>query len=221
MLKDKITTATRGRPSVPEELLKEKIIQATVIVLLDQGYQAATIDNIAKQAGVAKKTIYRFVENREALIELVVLSWTDSFVPLFEQQATTADEFFDLLASNLDAIAQKVLSKEAIGLFQLLQTEFNQRDILLAKYQQSGIERCRHLLQNWLLKHQQKQVIAEHDFAIVSDFILSMAIAEPLRQMSLGLLNVNDLTSLKVRFAQVVRFCKPVLLSNNVLQSGS
>lgn len=202
----------RGRPSVPEEILKEKITQAALTLLIEQGYPATTIDNVAKQAGVAKKTIYRFVDNRESLIELVVLSWTDSFVPLFEQTASNPDEFFELLTTNLQAISQKVLTSEAIGLFKLLQTEFSQREMLLDKYQKSGIERSRALLQDWLIKHYQRHIIAKQDFAVISDFILSMAIAEPLRQMALGLLTAENCPDLKLRIEQVVNFCKPALL---------
>lgn len=202
----------RGRPSVPEEILKEKITQAALTLLIEQGYPATTIDNIAKQAGVAKKTIYRFVDNRESLIELVVLSWTDSFVPLFEQTASNPHDFFELLTTNLQAIAQKVLTPEAVGLFKLLQTEFSQRELLLDKYQKSGIERSRALLQDWLNKHHQQHIIAKQDFSVISDFILSMAIAEPLRQMALGLLTTKNNTDLKLRIEQVVNFCKPALL---------
>lgn len=204
--------STRGRPSVPEDVLKEKIIQATLALLIQQGYQATTIDSVAKQAGVAKKTIYRFVDNRESLIELVVLSWTDSFVSLFERTASSLDEFCALLTTNLAAIAQKVLTAEAIGLFKLLQTEFNQRDLLLDKYQKSGIELSRILLQDWLIKHHQQHIIAKYDFAVMSDFILSMAIAEPLRQMALGLLSPENNADFKLRIEQVVNFCRPLLL---------
>lgn len=199
---------TRGRPSVPESELKEKIIQATAESLIENGYQFTTIDNIAKRAGVAKKTIYRFVDNREALIELVILSWTDSFVPLFEREASSIDEFFDLLACNLNAIAQKVLSPSAVGLYRLLQTDFNQKNILLDKYQRSGIDRSRYLLKQWLAIHADKQLINNHDFTVMSDLILSMAIAEPLRQISLGIIPPGMTPELEQRIQHIICLCR-------------
>lgn len=211
MQKDEPSKSTRGRPSVPEAELKEKIIQATAQSLLEEGYLSTTIDTVAKRAGVAKKTIYRFVDNRETLIEMVILSWTDSFVPLFEQEAQSTDNFFALLTQNLNAIAQKVLSYEAVGLFRLLQTDFKQKHILLDKYQKSGIERSRQLLTQWLVRHKEKQLIKQADFVVLSDLILSMAIAEPLRQISLGLSPLGLTPTIEARTEQVVALCKHVL----------
>lgn len=211
MQKDEPSKSTRGRPSVPEAELKEKIIQATAQLLLEEGYLSTTIDTVAKRAGVAKKTIYRFVDNRETLIEMVILSWTDSFVPLFEQEAQSTDNFFALLTQNINAIAQKVLSYEAVGLFRLLQTDFKQKHILLDKYQKSGIERSRQLLTQWLVRHEKKQLIKQADFVVLSDLILSMAIAEPLRQISLGLSPAGLTPVLEARTEHVVALCKHVL----------
>ncbi|QXX83231.1 TetR/AcrR family transcriptional regulator [Providencia sp. R33] len=211
MQKNESSKSTRGRPSVPEAELKEKIIQATAQSLLEEGYLSTTIDTVAKRAGVAKKTIYRFVDNRETLIEMVILSWTDSFVPLFEQEAQSTDNFFALLTQNINAIAQKVLSYEAVGLFRLLQTDFKQKHILLDKYQKSGIERSRQLLTQWLVRHKEKQLIKQADFVVLSDLILSMAIAEPLRQISLGLSPAGLTPTIEARTEQVVALCKQVL----------
>jgi len=211
MQKNESSKSTRGRPSVPEAELKEKIIQATAQSLLEEGYLSTTIDTVAKRAGVAKKTIYRFVDNRETLIEMVILSWTDSFVPLFEQEAQSTDNFFALLTQNINAIAQKVLSYEAVGLFRLLQTDFKQKHILLDKYQKSGIERSRQLLAQWLVRHEKKQLIKQADFVVLSDLILSMAIAEPLRQISLGLSPAGLTPTIEARTEQVVALCEQVL----------
>jgi len=141
----------------------------------------------------------------------VILSWTDSFVPLFEQEAQSTDNFFALLTQNLNAIAQKVLSYEAVGLFRLLQTDFKQKHILLDKYQKSGIERSRQLLTQWLVRHKEKQLIKQADFVVLSDLILSMAIAEPLRQISLGLSPAGLTPTIEARTEQVVALCKHVL----------
>ncbi|WP_323086051.1 TetR/AcrR family transcriptional regulator [Providencia alcalifaciens] len=199
---------TRGRPSIPEALLKEKIMNAALNSLLEDGYQLTSIDNVAKRAGVAKKTIYRFMENREELVERVVLNWTDSFVPLFEQQAATRDELFNLLQNNLEIIAKTVLSQEAVGLYRLLQTDFAHKELLLEKYQQNGIERSRQLLNQWLTRHAQDEIIQQHDFAIISDLILSMTIAEPLRQISLGLSPAGLTPEFEQRIVHVIDFCR-------------
>lgn len=175
----------RGRPVVPEEELIAKIREASLSLLLSQGYSAMTMDAVAKQAGVSKKTLYRFADNREDLAEQIVRGWTDSFVPLFMQDAKTKDEFYQQLENNLTIMSNKVLSAEAAGLFCLLSSEFPGRELLLTRYQAGGIERGRALLAEWLSRHQ--AFLPLPDPAQTSDLLLSMVMAEPLRQIALKL----------------------------------
>lgn len=81
-------TRSRGRPLTPEADLRAALADATLTLLLKGGYGAATVDAVAKQAGVAKKTLYRFAANRDDLVAQAVRSWTDAFQPAFEQDAT-------------------------------------------------------------------------------------------------------------------------------------
>lgn len=47
----------RGRPATPETALRAALAQATLALLLDGGYAAATVDAVAKRAGVAKNPV--------------------------------------------------------------------------------------------------------------------------------------------------------------------
>ncbi len=80
-------TRSRGRPVTPEADLRAALAEATLTLLLKGGYSAATVDAVAEEAGVAKKTLYRFAANRDELVAQAVRSWTDAFQPAFEQDA--------------------------------------------------------------------------------------------------------------------------------------
>ncbi|HCT7987191.1 TPA: TetR/AcrR family transcriptional regulator [Serratia liquefaciens] len=179
---------SRGRPSAPEGELRAAAVEATLALLLTQGYAATTVDAVAKRAGMAKKTLYRFAENRDALVTQAIASWTDAFAPVFEQDAQRATELTTLLSQGLQAIARQVLSEQAVGMFRLLQSEFPGREDLLAAYQRNGIERGRTIVADWLQRQQRRGWLRELDCAQTSDLLLAMVIAEPLRQMALGLL---------------------------------
>lgn len=179
---------SRGRPSAPEGELRAAAVEATLALLLTQGYAATTVDAVAKRAGMAKKTLYRFAENRDALVTQAIVSWTDAFAPVFEQDAQRATELPTLLSQGLQAIARQVLSEQAVGMFRLLQSEFPGREDLLAAYQRNGIERGRTIVADWLQRQQRRGWLRELDCAQTSDLLLAMVIAEPLRQMALGLL---------------------------------
>lgn len=179
---------SRGRPSAPEGELRAAAVEATLALLLTQGYAATTVDAVAKRAGMAKKTLYRFAENRDALVTQAIASWTDAFAPVFEQDAQRATELPTLLSQGLQAIARQVLSEQAVGVFRLLQSEFPGREDLLAAYQRNGIERGRTIVADWLQRQQRRGWLRELDCAQTSDLLLAVVIAEPLRQMALGLL---------------------------------
>ena len=64
---------SRARPR-PEQAgaLRESFLAAALKSFLDKGYAATSIEAIAREAGVAKITIYRQFENKEALFREVV-----------------------------------------------------------------------------------------------------------------------------------------------------
>lgn len=49
--------------------MKEKIIEKAGELFLKVGFKTVTMDDIAKEMGISKKTIYKFFENKEVLIE--------------------------------------------------------------------------------------------------------------------------------------------------------
>lgn len=201
---------SRGRPSAPEGELRAAAVEATLALLLTQGYAATTVDAVAKRAGMAKKTLYRFAENRDALVTQAIASWTDAFAPVFEQDAQRATELPTLLSQGLQAIARQVLSEQAVGMFRLLQSEFPGREDLLAAYQRNGIERGRTIVADWLQRQQRRGWLRELDCVQTSDLLLAMVIAEPLRQMALGLLPPGS--DIDTRIAAALALVLPALL---------
>jgi AcrR family transcriptional regulator len=60
------TPQRRGRPRRAET--GQAIVDATLALLAEYGFQATTVDAIAERAGVAKNTIYRRWDSKEELI---------------------------------------------------------------------------------------------------------------------------------------------------------
>jgi AcrR family transcriptional regulator len=63
--------APRGRPR--SEQARRAILTAALEIVRDDGYRAATIDSVAKRAGVARTTIYRWWPSIAALLVDVLL----------------------------------------------------------------------------------------------------------------------------------------------------
>lgn len=177
----------RGRPALPEEDLRGKVVQAATQILLSQGYAAATMEAVARQANVAKKTVYRFAANREELIALILRDWTAPFPLAFEAEAADAGAALRVLEDSLTLIGERVLTAKAVGLFRLLVNDLPEREAVLEIYTVAGIDRSRALLADWLSRHRARGVITCPDPALAADLILSMVIAEPLRQIAIRL----------------------------------
>ena len=149
----------------------------------ERGYAATTLEAVARRAGMAKKTVYRYASDREDLVAQVVRGWTDGFAPVMAQDVTSVDEVLPALARVLQAIAERVLSADAVGMFRLLTADFPRA---LRAYQENGIERGTAMLAAWFQRLARRGLIQVSE-PRVAGLLLSMAIAEPLRAMALGL----------------------------------
>ena len=178
----------RGRPARPPEEAREAAVQAATWLLLHEGYAATTMEAVARHAGMAKKSLYQFAANREELVALVVRGWTDAFLPAMAHDAAAPGDVLPLLKEILQAMAARVLTADAVGLFRLLCTDFPARADLLALYQRNGIERGTALLAEWLQRQAARGHMRAENVPELAGLLLAMVIAEPLRQMALGLL---------------------------------
>ena len=159
---------------------------ATTWLLLNEGYAATTLEAVARRAGMAKKTVYRYASDREDLVAQVVRGWTDGFAPVMAQDVTSVDEVLPALARVLQAIAERVLSADAVGMFRLLTADFPGRDAA------AGLPGERHRTRHGHVGRlvpapARRGLIQVSEPRVVAGLLLSMAIAEPLRAMALGL----------------------------------
>ena len=67
-------TAVRRRGTSPEKTAqtRQAIVDAALAEFVEKGFADATIESVAKRAGVAKGLIYRYFEAKEALFSAVV-----------------------------------------------------------------------------------------------------------------------------------------------------
>jgi AcrR family transcriptional regulator len=80
---DERDSSPRGRPR--SESARRAVLAAARSLVEKNGYSAATIEAIAKRAGVAKTTIYRWWPNRAALLIDVMADEAESVVPMPEK----------------------------------------------------------------------------------------------------------------------------------------
>ncbi|MGE8450045.1 TetR/AcrR family transcriptional regulator [Cupriavidus basilensis] len=201
----------RGRPAQRDEEIRQFVVRSAMQLLLDVGYESTTMEAIAAHAGVAKKTAYRFGANRDELIGLAVREWTDLYAPALFVQPDSVQDVPRVLREILESICAHVLSDSAVRMFRLLTTEFPGKDTLLAQYQRNGVERGRRMLADWLAVQHERRLVHVPDAVMLAELLLSMAVAEPLRQIALGVQPPLPLGSVKAHLDGCLSLILPLI----------
>ncbi|CAI9406582.1 hypothetical protein ANOBCDAF_01472 [Pleomorphomonas sp. T1.2MG-36] len=195
----------RGRPSVPDAVVRRNIVEAAQRLLSSGGAAAMTMERVAAEAGIAKKTLYRFASDRAALIGLLVGSWIEPIFRGFEV-GPEGEDAPAALTRFLGDIAGAVLSPNAVGLYRMLASDADLRARFLPAYNENGIERSRAELARWLTRKTETgelrlPIAAER----AADLMLSAVIAEPLRKIILGEIEPLPASDISPRIADAVR----------------
>ncbi|MBZ9775896.1 TetR/AcrR family transcriptional regulator [Mesorhizobium sp. CO1-1-8] len=111
-----ISQARRGRPA--NEALGQTIIDAACELFGELGFQATTLDKVAKRAKISKLSIYRHFENKEALFSAAITARCHQLAPqaLFEGIDGSAEDQLMAAASFLlrSLLSPDVRSVEAM-----------------------------------------------------------------------------------------------------------
>src|SRR5215510_7898994 len=63
----------RGRPAAGQDPVKRnQIIEGARRVFIDKGFEAASMNDVTREAGVSKGTIYVYFANKEELFEALI-----------------------------------------------------------------------------------------------------------------------------------------------------
>lgn len=113
----------QGRPTLLDlEQRKSRILDIATNLFIEQGYAETSLVEIAKQAGVATRTIYQHFGDKEQIFQIVI----DKRAAESEHELPTIDaeqKLFDVLTSTANYICSAALSESAIGLQRLLIAE--------------------------------------------------------------------------------------------------
>lgn len=140
-------------PEEYKEIVKSKIIQASIKVFSQKGYQSATMDKIAKEAGMSKTTLYTYFKSKVDILKSI--SAKQNVVELFNKSFEGRDypeafeEFYKTmvgLKGGLNVIFELlVLSLHDDSLKEIYREGYNEKleefQIFLQKQQEKGMIR--------------------------------------------------------------------------------
>lgn len=84
--------------------MKERIQQKARELFMRYGFRSVTMDEIAGQLGISKKTLYQFFEDKDALVEAVMQSEMTYLEVECNRQNTEAENAIDEMFKDMDSM---------------------------------------------------------------------------------------------------------------------
>lgn len=79
--------------------MKDKIIEKAGELFLNLGFKSVTMDEIANELGISKKTLYKYFNNKHSLVEATTLTMHDS---CFLAMDTITNKGFNAIKENFE-----------------------------------------------------------------------------------------------------------------------
>lgn len=120
-------SASRGRPPRNAAQLnarREAILKAALKVFAEQGFEAARLDEVARQAGVAKGTLYLYFPDKQAMFEAIVQTAAGPVVAEIVRFGTIKELTFSAALEKLYSLfASEILGTERKLVLRLILAE--------------------------------------------------------------------------------------------------
>ena len=90
---------------------RQKILDAALEVFAKQGYHSATVDAIAKTAGISKGLMYNYFKSKEDVLQELMLGMMEDlmceYMPLKPEEKFTKDDIINFINVGIDLVLEK------------------------------------------------------------------------------------------------------------------
>jgi AcrR family transcriptional regulator len=199
--------APRGRRRQLDEWeRRRRLIDAAEHVFLQMGYGAANMDEIARRAGMSKKTIYRVFETKQDLFAAVIDGRRDELAAIIRNQAHDEIRTVEqVLNGFLREIARFVLAPRQAALYRLALAESQRAPELANAFCREGSTRACAPLAEWLSLQRERGRLHLPDPAAATKVLFYMAIGELQMRLLIGECREPDEHLIEERIDQAVR----------------
>ena len=182
-------TPRAGRPSRDAALqLREHILDVASKLLLTNGYGATSFETIARQARVAKRTLYDRFPDKPALMRAVVARLIDSLRPPAHEPVIEGRGLEQILVHLALLVLRAALTPRALALHRLIVAESHRfPELAAAVAMAGGRQEAVALISDLLRRHSHRVPITAADAEFAAQQFLQMIVSLPqLRAISPG-----------------------------------
>lgn len=173
---------------MPEEERRHALLEAAAAVFLRDGYAASSMDKVAHEAGMSKRTLYRLFPSKAALFEATI---NDSLAPLHLDPALAREpELQVALAGILEASGRHLLALRPIGIFQLVIAEARRSPELAETFHRVLVRRGATALQRLIKAEMERGRLRPGDPEATGRMLYGMAFGSTQIRLLLGVRKV-------------------------------
>ncbi len=191
--------ALRGEPLATGRMLD--LIAAAEDIFLAKGYHSATMSDVAKAAGMSKKTVYQMVESKAELFGVLLAHYQSLLEYPENQPGWTAR---DVLVQNLLALARFLFSSPQIAIIRLIMAEYTHSPDLGRLFHQKRLIKAKTRLEHCLLEVALCKGMTAADAREMAAMLFGMALGEFYLSVLIGFRKVPTRPVLEQRIGHAV-----------------
>jgi AcrR family transcriptional regulator len=170
----------RGRPrQICEADRRQILLDAAASAFVDSGYAAASMDDVARRAGMSKKTLYQIFDTKESLLAAVIAGRRMEFAAAMGDGEPSEDALpEEVLHEYLMKLARFLLAPRQAAFYRLVISEAQRTPEIARAFHQEGADKSCCVLRGWLARMDAKGVLRIPDPEIAAGMLLSMVVAD-------------------------------------------
>ncbi len=152
-----------------------QLIEAAEDIFLSKGYHTATMSDVAKAAGMSKKTVYQLIESKAELFTILLAHHQARLTFPSGQEALSVKE---TLVQNLLCLARFLLSAEQIALIRLIMAEYTHSPDLGRMFLRERMLKAKTQIEKCLVNAAAREGMRLADAREMSAMLFGMALGE-------------------------------------------
>lgn len=201
-----VTKRPRGRPQVRgDDETKAIVLSSARSRFLEAGYASACINDIAQNAGVSTKTVYRLFESKGEIFNAVIADRIARFSVEVDQGLLKHTDLRHGLEQILIAYGRLTLDPETIGINRLVMAEADRFPEIATSFYQRAIMTTNAVFELWLRNQRDQGAIRIANISLASGFLRGMMTMEPQRAAILGQRQPPDDEEIKARATECAK----------------
>ncbi len=166
---------------------REKLLDAAIEIFFQKGFHATRLEDIAKQAGLSKGTLYLYFENKEsiflALIERLALSSVHKLTQHLQDFDESEQSIEKIFSGLFDEIIYILVDTQLPKLIKIMIGDSQNFPVIVQHYKQNIIDVALSQLALFLEKAHQKKLLNVPEPIITAQIIISPFILSVLMQV--------------------------------------